>query len=71
MGEGVLYNIVFTELSFKTVSGDVASFHRITGIKHSRVLVVCLHFMALIITKGIYIDDGELELLSCDESYIF
>ena len=33
MGEGVLYNFIFTEyseLSFKTVSGDVTGFHRIT-----------------------------------------
>ena len=28
-GEGVLYNFVFTELQFKTVSGDVTAFHRI------------------------------------------
>ena len=29
MGEGVLYNILFTEFPFKTVSGDVTAFHRI------------------------------------------
>ena len=29
MGEGVLYNAVFTEFPFKTVSGDVTAFHRI------------------------------------------
>ena len=29
MGEGVLYNFVFPELSFKTVSDDVTAFHRI------------------------------------------
>ena len=29
MGEGVLYNFIFTELPFKTVSGDVTAFHRI------------------------------------------
>ena len=29
MGEGVLYNFVFIELSFKMVSGDVTAFYRI------------------------------------------
>ena len=29
MGEGVSYNFVFTELPFKTVSGDVTAFQRI------------------------------------------
>ena len=29
MVEGVLYNFVFTEFLFKTVSGDVTAFHRI------------------------------------------
>ena len=28
-GEGVLYNFVFTQLPFKTVSGDVTAFHRL------------------------------------------
>ena len=32
MGKGVLYiyNIIFTELPLKTVSGDVTAFHRIS-----------------------------------------
>ena len=29
MGGGVLYNFIFTELAFKTVSVDVTAFHRI------------------------------------------
>ena len=29
-GGGVLYSIVFTELPFETVSGDVPAFHRVT-----------------------------------------
>ena len=29
MGEGVLYNIIFTKLLFKTVSHDPTAFHRI------------------------------------------
>ena len=28
-GEGVLYNFVFTEFPFKTVSCDITAFHRI------------------------------------------
>ena len=35
-GEGVLYNIVFTELPFKAVSGDVTAFHRILLVTSSR-----------------------------------
>ena len=30
-GGGVLYNFVFTEVPFKTVSGDVTAFHRMTA----------------------------------------
>ena len=33
MGEGVLYNFVFTEFPFQTVSGDITAFHRIQRIK--------------------------------------
>ena len=33
MGEGVLYNFIFTEFPCKTVSGDVTAFHRITLVK--------------------------------------
>ena len=29
MGEGLLYNFIFTELPFKAISGDVTAFHRI------------------------------------------
>ena len=29
MGEGVLYSIVFTELPFKRISGDVTAFYRL------------------------------------------
>ena len=32
MGEGVLYNFVFTEFPFKTVSDDVTAFHKIANI---------------------------------------
>ena len=31
MGKGILHNLVFTESPFKTISGDVTAFHRITG----------------------------------------
>ena len=31
MGEGILYNFIFTKFPFKTVSGDVTAFRRING----------------------------------------
>ena len=33
MGEGVLFNIFFTELAFKTVSCDITAFHRIIQLE--------------------------------------
>ena len=40
MGEGVLYNFVFTEFPFKTVSGDVTAFHRIIIELQSSKLII-------------------------------
>ena len=40
-GEGVLYNSVFTEFPFKTVSGDVTALHRIPS-QNKRTAIVAL-----------------------------
>ena len=41
-GEGVLYNFVFTEFQFKTVSGDVTAFHKIC-LFHNVLHMVASH----------------------------
>ena len=40
-GEGVLYNFVFPEFSFKTVSGDVSAFHRIFCATAPFQIIIC------------------------------
>ena len=40
-GEGVLYNFVFPEFSFKTVSGDVTAFHRIFCATAPFQIIIC------------------------------
>ena len=42
MREGVLYNLVFTEFPFKTVSGDVTACHRISTIANSGASIISI-----------------------------
>ena len=38
-GGGVLYNFIFTDFPFKTVSGDVTAFHRIVTMSCGNTFV--------------------------------